>query len=955
MDTEESIREEALANEEEMSSGSGGETEEEEDDSVDESSEEMDESSEGESEDEEEPKLKYKRLDAGELLTKDAASTMAVSDRFVALGTHNGNVFILDFDGNLIKRFSSHSATVNDISIDAAEEYVASASMDGKIVIHGMYVDSVQVFNYRRPLKCVALDPDFSRKDTQQFVSGGLAGQLILNEKGWFGQKQDKVLQHSGEGPIYAARWKGTLIAYANDEGVKMYDTQSQQRITYIKRLQNSPRPDLYRCNLCWRNDTQLLIGWANYIQIATVKEQNVSGHPPLFAEVNLILNTTDYIVCGLAPFGDMTIILAYLTIDVATNDDCDDPEQHKRPHAKCPELRIINSSNDEISIDALPLHGFIHYQANDYILDYFPSEDMFYVVSPKDLVLAKPRDSDDHIGWLLDRSRYEEALESLQEAQAWGGSKIYDLNEIGERYLAYLVEQANKELWEKWIFAFAKMRQLKEITQYIPFKDPQLSSTVYEMVLAYFLNHDHKSLYETIMNWPSTIYNIQSVIVLIEDVLEKDTENKTLMECLAELYAYNREPDKALEYNLRLRRPNVFDLIREYNLFSAVQDKVILLMDFDQHLISEAQGEDEAKDEQIHTHAPPAKAKNMPAVQLLVENTDSVPIGHVVSQLQSRRYFLHIYLDALFTRDHHMGFEFHDLQIELYAEYDYSRLIEFLRASNYYSLEKAYQICKERDLVPEMVFILGRMGNNKQALMLIIERLGDVQRAIDFATEQADDRLWEDLLRYSLDKPRFITGLLENLGSIDIDPIQLIKRIPDGLEIVGLKQALIKVLQDFNLQASLREGCQTILVSDSVSMANQLHRAQKRGISCGDDVICNICSASIIKDVNLSDAASTHLIFFCGHVFHEKCLFENDTIPKLPEKLNKPHSVSTKVRHASVLRAMTPRPKCPICNESNQTTKQKEKSGPITGRIRGFVRSPREDDGMPPMVPLRL
>ncbi len=27
------------------------------------------------------------------------------------------------------------------------------------------------------------------------------------------------------------------------------------------------------------------------------------------------------------------------------------------------------------------------------------------------------------------------------------------------------------------------------------------------------------------------------------------------------------------------------------------------------------------------------------------------------------------------------------------------------------------------------MVFILGRMGNNKQALMLIIERLHDVQR----------------------------------------------------------------------------------------------------------------------------------------------------------------------------------------------------------------------------------
>ena len=34
---------------------------------------------------------------------------------------------------------------------------------------------------------------------------------------GWFGQKQDTVLQ-SGEGPISAVRWKGDLIAFANDE-----------------------------------------------------------------------------------------------------------------------------------------------------------------------------------------------------------------------------------------------------------------------------------------------------------------------------------------------------------------------------------------------------------------------------------------------------------------------------------------------------------------------------------------------------------------------------------------------------------------------------------------------------------------------------------------------------------------------------------------------------------------
>lgn len=37
---------------------------------------------------------------------------------------------------------------------------------------------------------------------------------------------------------------------------------------------------------------------------------------------------------------------------------------------------------------------------------------------------------------------------------------------------------------------------------------------------------------------------------------------------------------------------------------------------------------------------------------------------------------------------------------------------------------------------------------------MLIIERLGDVQRAIEFAKEQKDEDLWEDLLSYSESRP---------------------------------------------------------------------------------------------------------------------------------------------------------------------------------------------------------
>jgi hypothetical protein len=103
------------------------------------------------------------------------------------------------------------------------------------------------------------------------------------------------------------------------------------------------------------------------------------------------------------------------------------------------------------------------------------------------------------------------------------------------------------------------------------------------------------------------------------------------------------------------------------------------------------------------------------------------------------------MYLDSLFDKDPQFCLPYSDRIVELYAEYDNDRLMPFLRASNFYDLEKALKICRERDYVTEMVFLLGRMGNNKQALMLIIERLGDVQRVSSHSISEegrgADDR----------------------------------------------------------------------------------------------------------------------------------------------------------------------------------------------------------------------
>ncbi|RXW18809.1 hypothetical protein EST38_g7044 [Candolleomyces aberdarensis] len=515
---------------------------------------------------------------------------------------------------------------------------------------------------------------------------------------------------------------------------------------------------------------------------------------------------------------------------------------------------------------------------------------------SPEDDYLTVQAIGQKYIQHLLSLDSYTHAASLLPKVCGRGKSK------------------ATAQRWEVWIWEFAGRGQLQVVIPYVPTDAPRLDHVVYEMVLGCFLGGKRKRdldmLLETIKTWPKEIYDVGAVVVAVkarldkaekegsirkgeegEEAMTKQEEVRLLMECLAELYTANRQPGKALPYYLRLRRPNVFELIRENNLFTDVQDQILLLVEFDHELMEKRRKEQEKKDSReirekprTETKADHQQRKDSEAIKLLVDNIHSIPINRVVQQLQKRPDYLFLYLDALVEKDPHLVSGFADLQVKMYAEFATSRLIDFLRASNYYNLEQAYKVCQERDLVPEMVFLLGRMGNNKQALTLIIERLGDVHRAIEFAKSQNDDDLWEDLLRYSETRPTFIRGLLENVG-VEISPIRLIRRIKNGLEIPGLKEALIKILQDFQLQIELLEGCGRVLEGDCVELAEGLGKMQSGGFCLSAKSKCPVCGEPLLLhsplgETGVAATSSLTLLFLCRHVVHAHCASGGNHLP---------------------------------------------------------------------------
>lgn len=139
-------------------------------------------------------------------------------------------------------------------------------------------------------------------------------------------------------------------------------------------------------------------------------------------------------------------------------------------------------------------------------------------------------------------------------------------------------------------------------------------------------------------------------------------------------------------------------------------------------------------------------------------------------------------------------------------------------------------QECEDNNYVPELVYLYSKTGQMKRALYLIIDRLGDVSRAIAFAKDLNDPDLWEDLLKYSMDKPRFIRGLLEEVGTA-INPITLVRRIPEGLEIEGLREGLKHIMKEHEIQYSISEGVARVLRSEVAAAQATLRNGQRKGI----------------------------------------------------------------------------------------------------------------------------
>uniref|UniRef100_A0A0N5D511 RING-type domain-containing protein n=1 Tax=Thelazia callipaeda TaxID=103827 RepID=A0A0N5D511_THECL len=499
--------------------------------------------------------------------------------------------------------------------------------------------------------------------------------------------------------------------------------------------------------------------------------------------------------------------------------------------------------------------------------------EDIYFLLGCQEFIEAQPCSADDRVRWYLENGLLREAMQFANEHEA--ELQHLDPIDVGKRFLCSLIKQkqfaeaaANlkvvcgrqKDLWEYYVSEFEQNNVVLQLAKYLPVKDPQLEPECYQCVLTAALHNHPVLFYNLIKVWNPDLFRVGAITELaLKWVVQgngaplSEQDSVAIYRALARLYLYERKYDKAILLHIMLNDKDVFKVIQQYQLFHLVKDDLTKLMNIDANL----------------------------TVQLLIENAESLPTKTILAQLVKYPKVQIAVLNSLFERNE--GEEFVDLAIRLYADHERDLLLPFLRKTHVYDIAKALDICEKKQYVNEMVYLLGRSGNRKKALDLLVNKLNRIDCAIDFCRENDDSDLWDKLIEAAMKRPDHISQLLNTVGHY-VNPLTIIEKIPEEINIPGLRNSIVKILHDYELLVQMQYDCLQVLEADNSQLFAKYLSRHKRAVFISSDQHCAICRTFVLQRDKPADSGPVNydiIVYGCGHLIHARCMY----IPHLDER----------------------------------------------------------------------
>lgn len=425
---------------------------------------------------------------------KDLITCFQASDKLLAVGWRSGRVDLIDYGGDVIRTFHEHQECVRGLSFDSKAEFLATCSDDGTVCVLSLYNDDnccMQKHSVGQKLTAVAIDPRCASRRTKEVVVGDALGNVYFLSKGWLGVTE-KVL-FKGKYHIGVIVWSGTMLAWASESGVRIYDVGYHTPIGTVSasdcKQRTGPR------FLHWMNsdslDKFLLIGWPSQVWRVSVVSGSMEPHPAaqleatLFFEIPVDERETSSI-CSLLETDHGAIFMAHSSGFLISYRVTGGKDSYQG--------RFLVGPSQITDVTLTPnMQNFLDSQ------DYISDDPLFFMHSDESVVAARPLDAASRLGWLREHKKFREALSLIDShkcLEAYSSS-------VNEEYMEYLVLQQNYDeagalaprlcgqnvaAWQRWATRFAGAKKLHLIASRLPCDDEDptgiLSVATYDHVL---------------------------------------------------------------------------------------------------------------------------------------------------------------------------------------------------------------------------------------------------------------------------------------------------------------------------------------------------------------------------------------------------------------------------------------------------------------------------------------
>ncbi|KAG7816618.1 hypothetical protein KL928_004660 [Ogataea angusta] len=775
------------------------------------------------------PRLKYSRLNKlpARFFTKDAVSCCYFHEKVFIFATHSGFVHLARPDFTPLRTMKTQRSSI--LSLHSDGEYFAAGSIDGTVVIGSVADDKdIIAYDFKRPIHAVALDKNY--KTSKLFISGGTSGNVVFSSRNWLGQRQDTVVD-GGSGAITLIQTINDLVIWTNDSGITVAHIPTKTVIFHETLPKNFPRPEMFWPRFHQTDPDRFLIGWVNHVWSFKISVSNsgssiISSAASSFRSIDkkvalehhVILEDT--LIAGISVFNDDLLILSYV------------------PDNEPPELKLVHQLTfEEISVDQVAMNRRTNLGLNDYHLYQHGSQ--WFLVSADDCVVVQPYGLHDQLTWYTARGEY---LEAWKISEMWlarderldiaerhmeklvGGDKWPEAAEFLSEMLALAGDEEPEYVqrvascWNNWIERFSETGHrdlLVDRVPRVPVGDYLVCSRHYNSILEQLLEQQEFSkVLSLVGKWDHGLFDVETLRDrLVEELEETGEQEASVRRVIVDLSVELDEMEKCVDHLIWLKDPGIMLFVDEHHLLLTNLDKLPAIVT-------------------LSAAGKPLTAETLATtVAILVENSHEILPRQIVDTLDAAGldYVSFLYLDALAANDKLLVKDFEDEMVKLYASFNRDHLQQFLSRHYSYSVEKAISVCEEQKCVSELVYLLSKVGENRKALKLIVDELRDPEKAILFVSESDDRELWDFLLDYSMDRPAFIQTLVVAASDL-IDPIPVISRIPRGVEITGLRQALVQICGNIQMDRLVHGLIARLIAAESMELTGRYMSLRAQG-----------------------------------------------------------------------------------------------------------------------------